>query len=158
MREATEETLLCGMAGYADAVGYILLGSIFAANMTGNTVLLAIAVTQGATDAILGHGAAIAGFFAGALVGRSLALVAPTRAPELLLQAALLGLLVAVSLPTFAKLALLALAMGIQASARVQVGAPSREGDRVPRGGSALCPRLDGLWAWRRGLAPWPCA
>lgn len=122
LREPVEETLLCGMAGYADAVGYLTLGAIFAANMTGNTVLLGIALATGDARAIAAHGAAIAAFFAGALTGRALGLVGPTRAPLLLLEAALLALLVVVPVPTLAKLALLALAMGIQASARVRVG------------------------------------
>jgi uncharacterized membrane protein YoaK (UPF0700 family) len=120
--EGIEEILLCGIAGYADAVGYIVLGSIFAANMTGNTVLLAIAVIDGSRSAMIAHGAALAAFFVGALIGRSVACLGPTRAPTFLVEAALIGLLVAVPLPPLPELAILSAAMGVQASARVRVG------------------------------------
>lgn len=56
-------------AGYLDAVSYLAFGHVFTANMTGNTVLLAIAAVRGsATDAA--HSAtALAGFAAGGALG-----------------------------------------------------------------------------------------
>jgi uncharacterized membrane protein YoaK (UPF0700 family) len=38
--------LLTGAAGYVDAVSYLLLGRVFTANMTGNTVLLGLAIVR----------------------------------------------------------------------------------------------------------------
>lgn len=66
--------LLAGAAGFLDAVGYLMLG-LFTANMTGNTVLLGIAIGQarwqGVGRAALALGAFMAGAAAGALVLRS---------------------------------------------------------------------------------------
>ena len=42
--------LLTIAAGIADAVGYIIMGGVFAANMTGNTVLAGIAAAEGFYD------------------------------------------------------------------------------------------------------------
>ncbi len=39
-------TTLTIVAGIADAVGYITMGGVFAANMTGNTVLAGIAAAE----------------------------------------------------------------------------------------------------------------
>ena len=39
--------LLCLIAGYVDIIGYIDLGGVFAANMTGNSVLLVLAMARG---------------------------------------------------------------------------------------------------------------
>jgi uncharacterized membrane protein YoaK (UPF0700 family) len=57
--------LLGGAAGYLDAVGYLTLG-IFTANMTGNTVLLGIAIGQGRWAAMVRVLVALAAFLAGA--------------------------------------------------------------------------------------------
>jgi uncharacterized membrane protein YoaK (UPF0700 family) len=61
--------LLGGAAGYLDAVGYLTLG-IFTANMTGNTVLLGIAIGQGRWAAMVRVLVALAAFLAGALLLR----------------------------------------------------------------------------------------
>ena len=45
-KDVAAAVLLCAAAGMADAVGYVH-GGIFAANMTGNTVLAGLAVAQG---------------------------------------------------------------------------------------------------------------
>ena len=62
-----QAALLCGIAGYVDALGYLKLGSVFAANMTGNTVLLAIVLAQGEWARAAVYGLTLAAFFAGAL-------------------------------------------------------------------------------------------
>ncbi len=46
VRPQIQATLLTIVAGIADAVGYITMGGVFAANMTGNTVLAGIAAAQ----------------------------------------------------------------------------------------------------------------
>lgn len=62
-------------AGCVDAVGYLGLGQIFVANMTGNTVLLGLALGQAKGQAALRAVVALAGFVVGvgagaAIVGR----------------------------------------------------------------------------------------
>src|SRR2546422_4777341 len=64
--------LLTWAAGNADAISYLGLGHIFTAMMTGNTVLLGLAVGQGeafaALRSILALGAFLAGVALGAIV------------------------------------------------------------------------------------------
>ncbi len=59
-----------------DAATYLGLGQVFTANMTGNTVLLAIAVAEGSGAAAARSGAALVGFCAGVALG------ALTRDPD----------------------------------------------------------------------------
>jgi len=56
-------------AGYIDALSYLGLGRVFTANMTGNTVLLGIALAEFDGAAIRRASLALAGFLAGAAVG-----------------------------------------------------------------------------------------
>lgn len=56
-------------AGYIDALSYLGLSHVFTANMTGNTVLLGIALAQLDGDAIARSSLALAGFLAGAAAG-----------------------------------------------------------------------------------------
>ncbi len=120
--------LLGGSAGYLDAVGYLTFG-IFTANMTGNTVLLGIAIGQGRWQAMVRVLLAIAAFVVG---GGAVALLLHERrriGSVLALEAAslLAGLAVfwrvipdaAHALPI---VALLSAAMGAQSVAVRQVG------------------------------------
>ena len=61
--------LLAWAAGIVDAVSYLGLGRVFTAMMTGNTVLLALAIGQGESMAILRSALALAGFSVGAATG-----------------------------------------------------------------------------------------
>jgi uncharacterized membrane protein YoaK (UPF0700 family) len=56
-------------AGSADAVSYLGLGRVFTANMTGNLVLLGVAIGQGQVAGSLRSVIAFAGFGIGVLVG-----------------------------------------------------------------------------------------
>jgi uncharacterized membrane protein YoaK (UPF0700 family) len=56
-------------AGYIDALSYLGLGRVFTANMTGNTVLLGIALAEFDGAAIRRASLALVGFLAGAAVG-----------------------------------------------------------------------------------------
>lgn len=56
-------------AGAVDAATYLGLGQVFTANMTGNSVLLAIAVAEGSSGAAARSGAALVGFCAGVALG-----------------------------------------------------------------------------------------
>jgi uncharacterized membrane protein YoaK (UPF0700 family) len=60
--------LLGGAAGYLDAVGYLTL-ALFTANMTGNTVLLGIAIGHGSWPSMVRVLLAIAAFVGGAAAG-----------------------------------------------------------------------------------------
>ncbi len=64
-------------AGCVDAVGYLGLGQIFVANMTGNTVLLGLALGQAKGEAALRAVVALAGFVVGVAAGA--AIVGPGR-------------------------------------------------------------------------------
>jgi uncharacterized membrane protein YoaK (UPF0700 family) len=70
--------LLTFASGFSDALGYVALGRVFTANMTGNTILLGLAIGQGHLQAALHSVAALAGFAFGVL----LADMAVTRSSE----------------------------------------------------------------------------
>lgn len=71
--------LLCAVAGSIDAVAYLRCGQVFVANMTGNTVLLAISLLQGELGKAALRGGLVAAFFAGIIVARLLARTAGSR-------------------------------------------------------------------------------
>ena len=116
-RDTLRATTLTVIAGIADAVGYITMGGVFAANMTGNTVLAGIAVAQRNGTEAWHHLAPLLAFFLGAMLSRLLLRLWHRPATCLLIEAALLAVVGFLSLdPEFAVL-ILALAMGLQASA-----------------------------------------
>src|SRR5262245_49448385 len=61
--------LLACVAGAVDAISYLGLGRVFTANMTGNTVLLGLAIGQEHTQAAIRSGLALAGFLTGVAFG-----------------------------------------------------------------------------------------
>ena len=68
----TRDSLLLALsfaAGYVDALSYLGLSRVFTANMTGNTVLLAIGLAQLDADAAVRSSVALAGFLGGAAAG-----------------------------------------------------------------------------------------
>ena len=65
--------LLCAVAGSVDAIAYLLCGQVFVANMTGNTVLLAISLLQGEFAKAALRGGLVAAFLASVIVTRLLA-------------------------------------------------------------------------------------
>ena len=110
-------TTLTAIAGMADAVGYITMGGVFAANMTGNTVLAGIAVAARQHTDASHHFLPLIAFFLGSMLSRVLSRLLATPIAALLLEAALL---VGVGfLPIAAESAVLivAVAMGLQSSA-----------------------------------------
>lgn len=116
---------LCLIAGFVDAIGYTELGGVFAANMTGNSVLLAIAALKGEGTRAASYALTLVVFLAGAIV--SSALRRTTRQPIASLLAAA-GLLLVASFVTaapFARLGLLAFAMGLQGAAVTRFGSTS---------------------------------
>lgn len=124
--------LLAGAAGYLDAVSYLMLG-IFTANMTGNTVLLGIALGQahwaGAGRVALALASFIAGAAAGALVLRRQRRIGSVLAAEAAILLAALGIWAAlprrgasVGPAAVPFITLLSAAMGAQTAAVRRVG------------------------------------
>jgi uncharacterized membrane protein YoaK (UPF0700 family) len=114
--------LLTVVAGMADAVGYISLGGIFAANMTGNTVLAGIAVAEAQYGLAGRRLLPLLAFFLGALLARLLLCLLHKPSAPLLLEAALLAVAGFAGLGSDAELMIVALAIGLQASAITHFG------------------------------------
>jgi uncharacterized membrane protein YoaK (UPF0700 family) len=113
---------LCLVAGFVDAVSYTELGAIFAANMTGNSVLFAIAAARGEEARAASYALTLVVFLLGAIA--SAFLRRATRRPAVALVAAAGLLLLAAVVPASRdeQLALLACAMGLQGGAITRFG------------------------------------
>jgi uncharacterized membrane protein YoaK (UPF0700 family) len=117
--------LLTGAAGYVDAISYLALGRVFTANMTGNTVLLGLALVQGDTDGAGRALLALGGFLAGGAVGAWIAYRGRLEQPwprgvtlALIVEGILLAGLASDRTDSLAvRVVLAAVAMGIQSSA-----------------------------------------
>ncbi len=62
--------LLCLVAGIVDVIGYLNLGRVFTANMTGNIIIMGMAIGNLHTVSFLRSGVAFAGFIAGNAIAR----------------------------------------------------------------------------------------
>jgi uncharacterized membrane protein YoaK (UPF0700 family) len=114
--------MLCTVAGFADAVGYAHQG-VFAANMTGNTVLLALGLAQQQWALSAERLLTLASFFGGAMLGRLLLGLGRQRAAlPLSAEAALLLLALTADARQAWSIWLLAAAMGVQATAVTRFG------------------------------------
>lgn len=115
------------VGGLVDAASYLGLGQVFTANMTGNTVLLAVDVVRGNGADAARSGVALGSFCAGLAIGamlvRSGTLVWPLHAAwTLAFETAALAVLLAWwalsgGNPRFALVAVSAIAMGSQSAA-----------------------------------------
>lgn len=125
---------LTAVAAITDAMSYLGLDHVFAANMTGNTVLVAIGVATGDLAAAGRSVTALAAFLAGALLAGTLGARAPRRLPAAVIgpEAACLvagGCVWAfagvhpVGAARLAAIALFAAAMGLQSGLLAQRGA-----------------------------------
>jgi uncharacterized membrane protein YoaK (UPF0700 family) len=112
--------VLCTACGIVDAVGFVRHG-IFAANMTGNTVLLGLSVAHAEWAHALERALPLVAFFLGSMLARLL-LSWTGKRPwiPLLCEAALIGLALVLLSSSTLSLALIAFAMGMQASAVTQ--------------------------------------
>lgn len=114
--------LLCLACGYIDALGYAHHG-VFAANMTGNTVLAGMALAQQEWGTALDRLSTLLTFFLGALVGGCFP---PDKKwlyqVPLFLECALLVVAACLDPAGSAWLAVTTAAMGVQASVIVGVG------------------------------------
>jgi uncharacterized membrane protein YoaK (UPF0700 family) len=114
--------LLTLVAGIADAVGYILMGGVFTANMTGNTVLAGIAAAGGFYDLAAQRLAPLITFFVGAMAARLLLRLVRKPMAPLLLEAALLAVVGFLPIGREPAVLTVAAAMGLQASAVTHFG------------------------------------
>ena len=151
--------LLSLVAGSADAAGFIGLGRVFTSNMTGNVVLLGIAIGQGHLDDAVRSLFVLVIFMLGVAIGVRLGRgVGETDWPGL--AARLIGL-VKIALMLFAigwtlaprgvnataypLLALLAVAMGLQSAAINRLNAPGVGTTAITSTITALITGLVGL-------------
>lgn len=122
--------ILAWAAGSLDAIGYLGLGHIFTANMTGNTVLLGLALGEGQGVAALRSVVALGGFALGVATGATIMSKdrervdwPPSVTIVLFLEAIVLAVfsvawhVLGVSQWLYALIALSAVAMGIQSAA-----------------------------------------
>lgn len=116
-RDTVRATTLTVIAGIADAVGYITMGGVFAANMTGNTVLAGIAVAQRHYTDAWHHLAPLLAFFMGAMLSRLLLRLSGKPTAGLLVEAVLLAVVGFLPISSEASVLIVAAAMGAQASA-----------------------------------------
>jgi uncharacterized membrane protein YoaK (UPF0700 family) len=119
-RPTLQATLLTVVAGIADAVGYITMGAVFAANMTGNTVLAGIAAAHGRYGDAFNHLSPLVTFFIGAMLARLILRLWQRPAVAIGLEAVLLAALDFLPVATEGKVLIVAGAMGVQASAVTQ--------------------------------------
>lgn len=113
---------LCAASGIADAVGFVQSG-VFAANMTGNTVLAGLSLASQNWSVAAARALTLATFFTGAIVGRALLRAARGRSwMALALEAAMLA--VSAFLDPHAPLTiwLIAAAMGLQSTGMTRFG------------------------------------
>src|SRR5215472_1672510 len=123
---------LTAAAGWVDALSYLALGHVFTANMTGNLVLLGVAVGSLEAGGALRSAVALAGFAAGALLGSALTRDAAGDWPgrvtaALAVEAAALAAFTALwraSTGQEALIALSAVGMGIQSAAVRRLAVP----------------------------------
>ena len=125
VRPQIQATLLTIIAGISDAVGYITMGGVFAANMTGNTVLAGIALAEGRYPDAGRHLAPLVAFFIGAMLARLLLRLWARPMIPILLEATIIGALGFLPPATEPAVLVLAFAMGLQASAITQFGGVS---------------------------------
>lgn len=125
VRPQIQATLLTIIAGIADSVGYVTMGGVFAANMTGNTVLAGIALSESRWADAGRHLTPLVAFFIGAMLARLLLRLWAKPMIPILLEAAIIGAMGFVPLAAESAVLVLAFAMGLQASAITQFGGVS---------------------------------
>ena len=150
---------LVALAGFVDAVGFLILGGLFVSFMSGNSTQFAIRSGQTLWSAAAPAGAMVAVFVVGVIAGRLTANgTGRWRRPAILaLEAASLALAAFAPLPALASGALMAFAMGAQngilhAVGRTTTGLTYVTGSLV-KFGEALADALTGAGP---ASAPWP--
>ena len=130
--------VLTVVTGLVDAFSYLVLGHVFVANMTGNVVFLAFALTGAKGFSIAASLSALGAFFVGALIsGRLVAYLGPRRGRMLAVSGFVQVGLVAATIVVgwsvsdlgtgasrYALIGLLGLAMGIQNGTARKIAVP----------------------------------
>jgi len=154
-RPRLQATLLAIVAGMADAVGYITMGGIFTANMTGNTVLAGISLAEGHYELAARRFIPLFAFFLGAMLARLLLRLLYKPAVPLLLEAALIAAVEFLPIGREPQVMIVALAMGLQASALTHFGGTAASTvvvtSTLARMGDAT---LDRLWPGEKRALP----
>jgi uncharacterized membrane protein YoaK (UPF0700 family) len=114
--------VLCLVAGYVDAYGYLALGAVFTANMTGNTVLLGIAGAQLHWARFTTFTITLLAFFFGAVAASAVIRSVGKRPLVLLTVAILLVAAPALNQHQRSELLILTFAMGMQGAALGRFG------------------------------------
>ena len=114
-RDTNTAALLCVAGGMADAIGYVQSG-VFAANMTGNTVLTGISLANGQFAVAIERASTFGTFFGGAMLGRLSLRFAKSAWLPLLIEALILCASSFVQ-PASLTVLCIAFAMGMQATA-----------------------------------------
>lgn len=127
--------LLCMSAGMVDVIGYLGLGHVLTANMTGNIVLLGIAIARAQELVVLRAVLALIGFIAGnAIAAHMLGKVktkngwSPRVTAVFTVESILLLLFAILMISSFSEqlsyllIVLLAIAMGMQTTAARRIG------------------------------------
>jgi uncharacterized membrane protein YoaK (UPF0700 family) len=119
------------VAGYVDALGFIVLNGVYAAAMTGNTTQLGILLVRGEWSHLSAVGATVAAFLIGALLSSFIRRRIRRYPLELALMAALVLLVQAIRLcaphAVTLELLLLAAAMGMQGQIIARIGVASMQ-------------------------------
>lgn len=147
-RSALQAVVLALVAGIADAVGYLDMGGVFAANMTGNTVLAGIAAAQQDYQGTWYHLAPLAAFFSGAMISRLILRLTGRPTAGLIAEATLMAGVSFLPVGPEPQVLILAVAMGIQASAITRFAGISLSTVVVT---STLARTADGLVDWLAG-------
>lgn len=159
-------TLLALAAGCVDAVSYLGLGHVLTAAMTGNTVLLGLALGQADLAGALRSTIALIGFFAGVMVGAAIVRRTPTGLiwSPAMMAALAVELMVLVALAVawqlaegteqwrderFPLIAAAGLAMGIQSAVAYRIGVSNIATTYVTGTLTSMGTRLVG-WPGRR--------
>lgn len=121
MGERTPVALMAAACGIADAVGFVETG-VFAANMTGNTVLAGIAAAEGSYSLAAERLAPLITFFLGAMMARLLLRLLHRPIAPLLLEAIMLAGVGFLPVGRETAVLIVAAAMGLQASAVTHFG------------------------------------
>ena len=114
--DLTLAIFLVALAGFVDAVGFLVLRGLFVSFTSGNSTQFAIRSGQAAWAGAASAGGIVGLFVLGVVAGRLLRTGSGRwRRPAILaLEAVLLGLAAAIPPPAFTKGALMAIAMGAQ--------------------------------------------